>query len=164
MKAKTVMLKMTAVEPIMKLDILLDCSPSPVLGSPGVVTVAVDALTTVAAGQFGAVIVSAAVETVPPNESARPVQLTLLPTVLPEAAMTVPKNVESAPSVVACVGVHQTSQIDAPFATDTTELAEVLSAPSTRNMYVPAPLRVIVPPPPTESPHGRQTNKAFRRG
>lgn len=84
--------------------------------------------------QFGAEIVSLSVETVPPNAKARPVQVTLLSMVIPEAAMSVPAKVESAPSVVAAVGVHQTSQAEAPLASVTTELAEVVSAPSILNM------------------------------
>lgn len=51
--------------------------------------------------QVGAEIMSVSVETVPPKASACPVQTTLLPMVIPEASMAVPKNVEFAPSVAA---------------------------------------------------------------
>ena len=85
------------------------------------------------AGQVGEVIVSVAVETVPPNANACPFQVTVLPMVTPEASMSVPRKVELAPRVVAAFGVHQTSQLDAP-AEVTMELADVVNAPVIRKM------------------------------
>jgi hypothetical protein len=88
-----------------------------------------------AATQFGIVlIVSVVVVTVPPKASARPVQFTVLPIVIPAGLISVPWNVELAPSVVAAVGVHQISQDEAPPAKTTTELADVVNAPSIRKM------------------------------
>ena len=95
----------------------------------------------------GTVIVSTSVETVPPNAKALPVQVTVLPMVIPAASMSVPTNVELAPSVVAAVGVQNTSQADALPASVTTELATVVSAPVILKMYVPLPERVIPPAP-----------------
>jgi hypothetical protein len=94
----------------------------------------VDEGVVVGAGQVGTLIVFASVVTVPPYARARPVQIAFSPIVMPAALMSVPINVESAPSVVASVGVHQTSQADAPPANSTVELAEVVSAPSILNM------------------------------
>ena len=96
-----------------------------------------------AAPQFGAVMVSLVVVTVPPNPKALPVQLTVLPMVIPEASMSVPRKVDGDPSVVAAVGVHQTSHADAPLANLTAELATDVRAPFTRKMYVPLPVRVM---------------------
>jgi hypothetical protein len=79
--------------------------------------------------QTGTEIVSVAVETVPPNAKACPVHNTVLPIVIPEASMSVPMNVEFAPSVVAAIGTQNTSQADAPLANVTAELATVVSAP-----------------------------------
>ena len=93
--------------------------------------------------QVGTVIVSVVVETVPPKANALPVQLIVVPIVIPEASMLVPRNVDVAPSVVAAVGVQKTSQDDAPLASLTAEFATVVSAPSTRKMKVPLPVRVI---------------------
>lgn len=93
---------------------------------------------------------SVVVETVPPKARARPVQLTVLPTVIPESSMLVPRNVEGEPSVVAAEGVHQTSQADAPLAKRTAELATVVRAPAIRKMYVPLPVSVI-PAVPTDA-------------
>ena len=67
---------------------------------------------------------------------------------MPDASISVPTKVELAPRLVAAVGVHHTSQADAPLASVTTELADDVSAPSILNMYVPAPFKVTVPPPP----------------
>jgi hypothetical protein len=137
-------------------SIFFCCEELPVFGSPGVLLEVVlfsgnpDDVDAVA--QPGTVLmVSTVVETVPPKARARPVQVTVLPIVMPEASMSVPRKVEFAPSVVAAVGVHQTLQALAPLMEVTIELAEVVSAPSILNMYVPAPSSVIVPPPPTEA-------------
>jgi len=86
------------------------------------------------AEHVGAVMVSVVVETVPPNAKALPVQPTVVPMVIPEASMSVPRNVEVDPSVVAAVGVHQMSQADAPLANLTAELATDVRAPCTRKM------------------------------
>jgi len=94
----------------------------------------------------GTLMVSVVVETVPPNAKALPVQVMVLPMVIPEASMSVPANVELAPSVVAAVGVQKTSQADAPSLKTTLVLASVVSAPSGLKMYVPAPWRVTVWP------------------
>jgi hypothetical protein len=103
--------------------------PSPVGGTPGVTGVGVGAGTAVRVGAGpqpdGTVMVSLVVETVPPKERALPVQRTVLPMVLPAASTSLPTNVEVAPSVVAWIGVHQTSHADAPPAVATTELADV---------------------------------------
>lgn len=95
----------------------------------------------------GTDIRSASLETVPPNAKALPTHVTLLPMVMPELSILVPKNVELAPNVVAAVGVHQTSQAEAPPDRTTMEFAEVVKAPSMRKIYVPLPTSVIVPPP-----------------
>jgi hypothetical protein len=79
---------------------------------------------------MGAVIVTpTAVVTVPPNARALPFQVALLPTVISAASITVPANAESAPSVVAPVGVQNTLQLDAPLSV-TDELTTVSSAQS----------------------------------
>ena len=88
------------------------------------------------------VMVSASVETVPPNAKALPVHVTMWPIVIPASSMSVPRKVEFAPSVVA-TGVQNVSLAHAPFATLTAELATVLSAPVILKIYVPAPVRVI---------------------
>ena len=93
------------------------------------------------------VIVSVVVEIVPPNAKALPVHVIVLPIVIPEASISVPTNVEFAPSVVAEVGVQNTLQADAPLAKVTTESATVVSAPFILKMYVPLPERVIPPAP-----------------
>ena len=62
----------------------------------------------------GTVKVSVFVEIVPPNDKALPLHATVLPIVIPESSMAVPKNVELAPRVVAEVGVQNTSQAFAP--------------------------------------------------
>jgi hypothetical protein len=92
-------------------------------------------------------MISVSVDTVPPNDKARPVHVTVLPIVIPASSMSVPANVEFAPSVVAPVGVQKTSHADAPPANVTTELATVVSAPSILKIYVPLPERVIPPDP-----------------
>lgn len=92
-------------------------------------------------------MVSVVVETVPPNASALPVHVTVLPMVIPEASMSVPANVVFAPSVVAAFGDQNTSHADAPPASVTAELATVVSAPFIRKMYVPLPVSVIPPVP-----------------
>ena len=91
----------------------------------------------------GTVMVSVVVETVPPKAKALPVQVIVLPMVMPEASILVPTNVELAPSVVAAVGVQNTSQAPAPPANVILELATEVSAPPILNMYVPLPLRVM---------------------
>ena len=73
-------------------------------------------------------MVSLTVETVPPKAKALPFQVMVSPIVIPEASMSVPKNLELAPSVVAAPGVHHTLQADAPLVA-TIELAVVSSAP-----------------------------------
>lgn len=88
-------------------------------------------------------IVSVVVETVPPKAKALPVHVTVLPMVMPDASMSVPAKVVFAPSVVAAVGVQNTSQADAPFESVTTEFAVVVSAPFTLKINVPLPERVI---------------------
>ncbi len=93
--------------------------------------------------QVGTVMVSEVVETVPPNARALPVQVTVLPTVTPEASMSVPAKVDVAPRVVAAAGVQYRSQAEAPLANVTEELATVVRAPSILKMKVPLPLRVI---------------------
>ena len=108
-------------------------------------TVVVVGATVVVVGllQVGTVKVSVVLETVPPKARARPVHPTVLPTVIPEASMSVPTNVDGDPSVVAAVGVHQTSQDEAPLASRTAELATDVSAPSMRKMNVPLPVSVM---------------------
>ena len=128
--------------PVMALE-----PPLPALGKPG--TEAADALFTDEllllpvggvdapdpeegggeAVHAGTLIVSLALETVPPNAKACPAQVTVLPIVMPAASISVPANVELAPKVVAPVGVQKTSQTDALPARLTTELAPVVSAP-----------------------------------
>jgi len=93
-----------------------------------------------------AVIASVSVVTVPPNARALPVQVVLAPTVMPEGSITVPVNVVLAASVVAWVGVQNTSQDDAPPAKVTTAPAVEVSAPAGLKIYVPLPLRVSGPP------------------
>ncbi len=95
-----------------------------VLGRPGT-AVGVTGL-----GQFGADIVSTSVLTVPPNESARPVHVTVLPIAIPGASMIVPEKVEFAPSVEDWVGVHHISHTEAPPLKVTIEFGDVVSAPS----------------------------------
>jgi len=68
--------------------------------------------------------------------------------VIPASSISVPINLEFAPSVVAPLGVHQTLQGDAPFDSVTIEFAVVERAPIILKTNVPRPLRVIVPPPP----------------
>ena len=85
----------------------------------------------VAAVHVATLMMSVVVDTVPPNASACPVHVTVLPIVMPEPSMSVPTNVELAPSVVAAVGVQKTSQADAPRAR-TAELDTVVRAPLTR--------------------------------
>jgi hypothetical protein len=88
-------------------------------------------------------MVSVAVETVEANAKARPVHVIVLPIVIPELSMSVPVNDEVAPSVVAAVGVQNTSQGDAPPANLTAEPVTVVRAPFTLKMYVPPPVSVI---------------------
>jgi len=95
-------------------------------------------------------MVSVSVETVPPNANALSVHVTVLPMVIPEASMSVPRNVVFAPSVVAASGVQNASQGDAPPATVTAELATVVSAPWILKMCVPLPVRII-PAVPTDA-------------
>jgi hypothetical protein len=93
--------------------------------------------------QLGTEIVSTAVETVPPKARALPVQVIVLPIVIPDASMSVPAKVEVAPRVVAAVGVQNRLQAEAPLDRVTEELATEVSAPFTLNIYVPLPLRVM---------------------
>jgi hypothetical protein len=75
------------------------------------------------------VIVSVSVEIVPPKAKALPVQLTVLPIVIPASSISVPIKVELAPKVVAPVGAQKTSHDEAPLSRVTTELATVVKAP-----------------------------------
>lgn len=95
--------------------------------------------------QLGTVLmVSAVVLTVPPNASALPVHTMVLPIVMPDASMSVPRKVVLAPSVVAAAGVHQVLHADAPLASLIAELAADVSAPVILNIYVPPPVRVTL--------------------
>lgn len=87
-------------------------------------------------------MVPGAVVTVPPKANDFPPHITLFPIVIPASSITVPRNIELAPSVVAPVGVQKTSQDEAPLSV-TDELATVSNAPSILNIYVPAPSRII---------------------
>lgn len=95
--------------------------------------------------------VSLFVVMLPPKARARPVHVALLLTVMPDASMSVPTKVEFAPRVVAAPGVHQMSLANAPPASATTELADVVKAPVILNVYEPAPVSVMVPPPAIEA-------------
>ena len=75
------------------------------------------------------VIVSVSVETVPPKARAFPFHVTVLPIVIPEASISVPRKVELAPSVVAAPGAHQTVHALAPFEGITIEPDEVFKVP-----------------------------------
>ena len=77
----------------------------------------------------GAVILTVSVVIVPLNPKALHVHTILAPKVIPASSITVPINVEVAPSVVAPTGVQKTSHADAPPVNVTCELAVVLSAP-----------------------------------
>ena len=87
--------------------------------------------------------------TVPPYASALPVHTVLLPAVIPEASITVPMNMVLAPRLAASPGVQNTSQAEAPPVSTIFELSDVLKAPVDLNKYIPFPLSVIIPPPPT---------------
>ena len=100
----------------------------------------------------GAVIVSALDVMVPPYESALPVHPTVLPMVIPGSSISVPANVEFAPSVVAALGVQNTSQADTPADNVTTEPATVFRAPTILNVYVPLPVSVMPPVPMDAAP------------
>ena len=108
----------------------------PVFGNVGVLVVVawVLAAEVTVLGQDDELTVSVVVLTVPPKARARPVQTTVLPIVIPEASITVPPNVELAPSVVAAPGVHQTLQAEAPPAIAITELLVDVRAPVIRKM------------------------------
>jgi len=127
--------------------------PPPITGittgtpAPGTTVAAGVAEGVAAAHPPGLVIVSVAVETVEANAKALPVHVIVLPIVIPELSMSVPMNVEFAPSVVAAVGVQNISHAVAPPANLTAELATVVKAPVILKMYVPPPLRVIPPVP-----------------
>jgi hypothetical protein len=77
----------------------------------------------------GCVMVSVSVDTVPPKAKARPIQVMLLPILIPESSMFVPANVELAARVVASPGVQKTLHSEAPFERETLELATVVKAP-----------------------------------
>jgi hypothetical protein len=85
--------------------------------------------------QVGTVIVFASVRTVPPNARALPVKFVKCPIEIPAASRIFPTNVgvgdsaAFAPSVVAPMGVQNTSEAQAPPAKITLELAPVVSAP-----------------------------------
>ncbi len=93
----------------------------------------------------GTVIVSVSLVTVPPNANDLPLQVVLAPIVTPALLMTVPAKVVLAASVVAAIGVQNTSQADAPDKVTIAPAVEV-SAPPDRKMYVPLPLSVSGPP------------------
>src|SRR5579864_6819217 len=76
----------------------------------------------------GTVMISALVETVPPNARTLPVIITLSPIVTPDASSMIPANLVFAPSVVAPVGTQDMFDACAPFSV-TTEFATVVSAP-----------------------------------
>jgi len=86
--------------------------------------------------QVGTVVVLASVVTVPPKAKARPVKFAKCPSEIPALSMMVPMNVgvgdtaAFAPSVVAPVGVQNTSDSQAPPVATTFELAPVVSAPA----------------------------------
>src|SRR5687767_9929081 len=80
-----------------------ELDPEPELEPPGITGGAT-------AAQLAEEIVSPSVLTVPPNASALPVQLTVSPIVIPDAAISVPTKREFAPRVVAAPGVHHASQ------------------------------------------------------
>lgn len=105
----------------------------------------------------GTVIVSVVVETVPPNAKALPVQVMVLPIVIPEASRLIPINVELAPRVVAAVGVQNTLQDDAPLDKVTFEFATEVSAPFILKMYVPPPFKVTPPVPIDAAPDTQYT-------
>lgn len=83
------------------------------------------------------------VVTVVAKLNALPCHTTLSPTVIPASLITVPINIEFAPSVVAEVGVQKTSQADAHQDSETTELATVLNAPLILKIYVQFPCNII---------------------
>jgi hypothetical protein len=128
-------------------ELLDSVVPEPVLGSPGLLTGAKGVFAR-EAGQVAEDIVSVVVETVPPKLKVCPIQITFPPILIPEASISVPTKVELAPRVEAAVGVHHTSQADAPFESTTTDPADEFKAPFILNIIVPAPFSVIVPPPP----------------
>ena len=144
---KAIMTIRTGVMIFHKAPLLLS-GPKPAFGKPG--TVGVESLLadelslspgelvgsgpgTIGVVHVGTLIVSVAVETVPPNAKAWPVQVTVLPIVMPAASMSVPTKVELAPRVVAPVGVQNISHAEAPIEL-TIESAPVLSAPSGLNI------------------------------
>jgi len=90
-------------------------------------------------------MVTVSVVTVPPNASARPDHVTFAPTVMPAFAITVPAIVVFAASVVACPGVQNTLQADAPLNATIAPAVDV-SAPLVLNTNVPLPLSVSGPP------------------
>lgn len=85
------------------------------------------------APQVVTLIMSESVVTVPPNANARPVQVTLAPTVIPALSMIVPTKIVFAASVVAWVGVQKILQADAPFKATDAPAVEV-SAPFDRKI------------------------------
>ncbi len=120
--------------------------PPPVAGTLGTVAVGVAVAVAVGVGvaaHVPTVMVSRTVETVPPNARACPIHVMVSPIVIPDASMSVPTNVELAPSVVAAMGAQNTLQGDALPDVLTEELATVVRAPCTLKMNVPLPERVI---------------------
>lgn len=83
--------------------------------------------------------------TVPPNASAIPNHVVFAPTVMPASSITMPRNVVLAASVVACVGVQNTLQSDAPF-NEIIEPTTEVSAPFALKMNVPLPFKFSGPP------------------
>jgi hypothetical protein len=79
-------------------------------------------------------MVSVAVVTVPANAKALPVHDVVLPTVMPASSMSVPMNVEFAPSVVAAAGVQNTLHADALLARATIDPSVELRAPADLKM------------------------------
>jgi len=86
-----------------------------------------------ALAQVGTVMVSVSVVMVPLKANALPDQVVFAPTVIPASPMTVPKKVVFAASVVAALGVQNTSQAEAPFKVITAPAVEV-SAPTALKM------------------------------
>lgn len=115
----------------------------------------------VGAVHVGTVMVFVSVVTVPPNAKDLPVQVVFAPTVTPALLMTVPANVVLAASVVAALGVKNTSLAHAPPPNVTTAFATVVSAPPTLKMYVPLPERVIPPVPTEAAPDVQYTPGAY---
>jgi hypothetical protein len=96
--------------------------------------------------QTGIEIVLMSVEIVPPNDRALPVQIALVPIVIPALSIIVPLNVEFEPRVDVAVGSQKILHADDPDNV-ITELSAVVKAPLILKIYVPLPERVIPPEP-----------------